>query len=178
MDIVTVNDKGENVLYFGPVDQNGPLQPGKILGTDLEYDAPSKTYTDTNTNTDPDTDPDVIAERMSPSQSVQVADVDGDGKPDIVVANFPTLDPNDPTIDMTPNVVYFQDDQGNFPTATKLAPSSKVKDDQGNEGFSETTKIVVDDVDKDGKMDLVVANRDQENQIFLAKDATDTVLKE
>jgi len=178
MDIVTVNDKGENVLYFGPVDQNGPLQPGKILGTDLEYDAPSKTYTDTNTNTDPDTDPDVIAERMSPSQSVQVADVDGDGKPDIVVANFPTLDPNDPTIDMTPNVVYFQDDQGNFPTATKLAPSSKVKDDQGNEGFSKTTKIVVADVDGDGKMDLVVANRDQENQIFLAKEATGKVLKE
>ena len=42
---------------------------GKILGTDLEYDAPSKTYTGTAT----DTDPNVIAERMSPSQSVQVA---------------------------------------------------------------------------------------------------------
>merc|ERR1719271_832750 len=141
MDIVTINHKGENVVYFGPVDQNGPLQPGKILGTDLEYDAPSKTYTDPDPDTDPDTDPDVIAERMSPSQSVQVADVDGDGKPDIVVANFPTLDPNDPTIDMTPNVVYFQDDQGNFPTATKLAPSGKVyfQDDQGN--FPTATKL-------------------------------------
>merc|ERR1719327_1731015 len=70
-DIVTVNDAGENVLYFGG--PTGPEQPGKILGTDLEYDAPSKTYTDT----DPATDPDVIVERMSPSQSVQVADVDG-----------------------------------------------------------------------------------------------------
>jgi hypothetical protein len=27
----------------------------------------------------------------------------------------------------------------------------------------------VADLDKDGKMDLVVANRDQENQIFLAE---------
>ena len=43
-DIVTVNDAGENVLYFGG--PTGPkLNEGKILGTDLTYDAPSKTYT-------------------------------------------------------------------------------------------------------------------------------------
>ena len=32
------------------------------------------------------------------------------------------------------------------------------------------------DLDKDGKVDLVVANRDEENQIYLAKDATGGVL--
>merc|ERR1719316_379881 len=165
-DIVTVNDAGENVLYFGG--PTGPEQLGKILGTDLTYDAPSKTYP---TGTATDTDENVIAERMSPSQSVQVADVDGDSRPDIIVSNFPTLDPNDPTIDMTPNVVYFQDANGEYPTATKLAPSSKVRDENDNEDFSKTTKIVVADVDGDNKMDLVVANRDQENQLFLAKEA-------
>ena len=168
MDIVTVNDKGENVLYLGPVDQNGPVQPGKILGTDLTYDP----TTDPPTYTGNEDDPHLITERKSPSQSVQVADVDGDSRPDIIVSNFPTLDPNDPTIDMTPNVVYFQDANGEYPTATKLAPSSKVRDENGNEDFSKTTKIVVADVDGDGKMDLVVANRDQENQLFLAKEAT------
>merc|ERR1719316_2233290 len=174
MDIVTVNHKGENVLYLGPVDQNGPVQPGNILGTDLTYDP----TTDPPTYTGNEDDPHLITERKSPSQSVQVADVDGDSRPDIIVANFPTLDPNDPTIDMTPNVVYFQDANGEYPTATKLAPSSKVRDENGNEDFSKTTKIVVADVDGDGKMDLVVANRDQENQLFLAKEATGGKLDE
>ena len=168
-DMVTVNDADdENVLYFwGPT---GPQQLGKSLGTDLKYQAPSETYTGTDT----DIDPHVIAERTSPSQSVQVVDVNSDGRADIIVASFSNPNPNDPAIDTTPNVVYFQDGVGNYPTATKLAPSSR-KDDQG---FSKTTKIVVADVDGDDKMDLVVANCDQENQIFLAKDATEGVLKE
>merc|ERR1719324_464435 len=110
-DIVTVNDAGENVLYFGG--PTGPkLNEGKILGTDLTYDA----TTTPTTYTGNEDDPNVITERKSPSQSVQVADVDGDGRNDIVVANFPTPDPNDPDItDMTPNVVYFQDANGEYP---------------------------------------------------------------
>ena len=119
-DIVTVNDAGENVLYFGG--PNGPKwNEGKILGTDIQYNADTKTYT---YGTDTDTDPHVIAERKSPSQSVQVADVDGDGKDDIIVSNLPTVFdpayPTTPAIDMTPNVVYFNDGQDNYPTATPI----------------------------------------------------------
>ena len=91
---------------------------------------------------------------------MEVADVDGDGDADIIVAN-----------DGAPNVVYFQAgvNTGTFLTATQI----------GGAAFdvtSRTTKVVAADLDKDGKVDLVVANRDEENLIFLAKDAPGGVL--
>ena len=112
-------------------------------------------------------------DNVSERHVFRMADVDGDSRPDIIVSNFPTLDPNDPTIDMTPNVVYFQDANGEYPTATKLAPSSKVRDENGNEDFSKTTKIVVADVDGDGWTDLFFfGGRNQlEGNAFSASDA-------
>jgi len=151
-DIVTVNDAGENVLYLGPITFTTPFQnQGKILGTDLEYSHASSTYITGSSTPGADT---------SPSQSVQVADLDDDGDKDIIVGN-----------DGAPNVVYFQAgvNTGSFPTATRIGTAAF-------DATSRTTKVVVADLDKDGKMDLVVANRDQENQIFLASSSASGVL--
>ena len=147
--IVTVNDGGENVLYLAPFTFNPTTMeatnPGTILGTDdLVYDPITKTYTPLTTVHD-----------ETPTQSVQVADVDGDGDDDIIVGNLGA-----------PNVVYFQAgvNTGSFPTATLIGDTSIGAFD----ATSPTTKVIVADLDNDGKMDLVVANRDEENQIFLA----------
>ena len=67
------------------------------------------------------------------------------------------------------------------PTLRRLATSPRQPDFTtttpiGNDPDSPTTKVVVADLDKGSKVDLVVANRDEENQIFLAKDAPSGVL--
>ena len=156
-DIVTVSDAGENVLYLGTLEFDATTmkatRPGKIIGTDLEYDPATRAYT-TGTSTPGDD--------KSRSQSVQVVDLDGDGDADIIVGN-----------DGAENVVYFQEglNTGNFPTATPI----------GGDAFdatSQTTRVVVADLDGDSKLDIIVANRDQENQIFLASASASTVLDE
>ena len=161
-DIVTVNDAGENVLYLGALEFDvttmKATNPGKILGTDLEYYPTTQTYaTGLGTSTPGDD--------KSPSQSVQVADLDGDGDADIIVGN-----------DGAENVVYFQAglNTGKFLAATPIGVTSVGAFD----ATSRTTKVVVADLDKDGKMDLVVANRDQENQLFLSSATASTVLDE
>ncbi len=157
MDIVTVNDDGEDVVYKccsspGSLEYDSATDKftgtGQILGTDLEYDPNAGTYTGSDTPG---------AER-APARSVQVADIDGDGDGDIIVGNFEA-----------PNYVYFQDglNSGKFPDRTAIGGATF-------DATSKTTKVVVADLDGDGQMDIIVANRDQENQIFLAKHASDS----
>ena len=146
-DIVTANDGGENVLYLGPLTFNPTTMeatnPGTILGKApaTKYYPITKMYTPLTTVHD-----------ETPTQSVQVADVDSDGDLDIIVGNLGS-----------PNVVYFQAgvNSGDFPAATPIGSTPF-------DATSPTTKVIVADLNNDGKMDLVVANRDEENQIFLA----------
>ena len=76
--------------------------------------------------------------------AVAVANVNGDGHPDVVVANQCV----DNTCTSSNVSVLLNDGNGKFPTATRL---------RDGRTFS-PTRVAIDDVNGDGKLDLVVAN--------------------
>ena len=77
--------------------------------------------------------------------SVAVADVDGDGNPDLVFSNYEA-----------PNYVLFGDGTGAF----------DVKVPVGEDTTTTTTAVKVADLDGDGSMELVFANEGQDNHVF------------
>ena len=100
--------------------------------------------------------PVIIPEGNSPGCSV-IADVDGDGKPDLVVAVG-----NDHVI-----AVYRNISSGGILTAGSFAPRVAIP-----VGTGVNDNIVVADIDGDGKLDIVAVDRDLNRVMVLRNDCT------
>ncbi len=86
-----------------------------------------------------------LGEELSTSYAVPAGDLDGDGDPDVVVAN-----------DQAPNQIYLNDGSGRFSLAGSLGPE-----------VESTRGVVLADLDRDGMVDVLVTNRGMENGIHL-----------
>jgi hypothetical protein len=86
-----------------------------------------------------------LGEELSTSYGVPAGDLDGDGDPDVVVAN-----------DQAPNHVYLNDGSGRFSLAGALGPE-----------VESTRGVVLADLNGDGRLDALVTNRGTENGIYL-----------
>ena len=87
-----------------------------------------------------------LGSELATSYGVPAGDLDGDGDPDVVVAN-----------DMAENWVYRNDGTGRFTLAWAVGPE-----------IEPTRSAQLHDLDGDGDPDLVLANRDgQPNQVLI-----------
>jgi hypothetical protein len=97
--------------------------------------------------------------RHSQGNALAVADVNGDGLPDIVVGNSSETRPGRPRPDPQ-DFLWLNDPQhpGHFTDATATNLPRDAEDAQG---------IALADVDGDGDLDMVVANQSPPNRLFL-----------
>ena len=88
-----------------------------------------------------------LPKTSDPTTSLVLADLDGDGDLDLVAGNY-----------WTQNRIYWNDGKGKFTEGTA----------RGLPQVSErTTAMVAGDVDSDGDLDLVLAERDERNRLYL-----------
>ena len=128
-DIVLANKDGRNQIYLG-----NPSSPGAFVGAPLMFGAPTDV-----------------------SKDVEIADVDGDGALDLVVAN-----------DGQPNKVYYGDPAlaaGSAPTyGTDPALESSI-----GTGSAASTSVELADLNGDGHMDLVLGNSGARDEVYLGQ---------
>jgi hypothetical protein len=87
------------------------------------------------------------------TRNVTVADLDGDKRPDIIVANRGGPD------NLSENLICRNDGQGRFPSCTVLSADS-------------ATTIAAADLDGNGSIDLVVPHRDRGQSYLFLNDGT------
>jgi len=105
------------------------------------------------------------------ASSMAVADLNGDGHPDLVVANFcltpdsPIINPRQPCLGQTGSVeVLLGNGDGTFQTAVSYSS-----------GGVSPSSVAVADVDGDGKLDVVVVNQDSDSVSVLLGNGNGTL---
>ena len=130
-DLVLGNKDGQNEIYLGD-----PSNPGTFATTPLKFGAAGDVTKD-----------------------VEVVDVDGDGAPDIVVANSGQ-----------PNKVYYGDPALPAGTAPSYGTDPSEESTLGT-GSGPSTSVEVKDLNNDGRLDILIGNDGERDEIFMGAGA-------